>query len=186
VSEEHASSVYANALFAAARDTKHVGRVRQEFYDFAQAFSAMPELRHALLDPQIDGAAKRAVLTGVIEDASPLLANVLCLLLEKGRLALVPEIAVRYEQLAERAADLVEVRVKSAVPLPAATQDELRARLEKMTGREVRVIDCVDPAIVGGLSLHVGDDVLVDASVQTRIEQLRDRLSGASTKGASQ
>jgi len=186
VSEEHAAAVYANALFAAARDTRQVGRVRQEFYDFAQVFTAMPELRHALLDPQIARETKQAVLTGVIEDASPLLDNVLRLLLEKGRMVLVPDIAVRYEQLAERAADLVEVRVKSAVPLPAATQDELRARLEKMTGRDIRVIDCVDPAIIGGLSMHVGDAILVDASVQTRIEQLRDRLSGASTKGASQ
>ena len=186
MSEEHAAAVYANALFAAARDAKQVGRLRREVYNFAQVFAATPELRHALLDPQIAKAARRAVLMGVIEDASPLLGNVLSLLLEKGRLALVPEIAVRYEQLAERVADLVEVRVKSAVPLPAATQDELRARLEKMTGRDVRVIDCVDPSIVGGLSLRVGDDIEIDATVQTRIEQLRDRLSGASTKGASQ
>ena len=188
MSDERAAAVYAGALCAAARDAGEIERVRTELVDFAEIFAVSPELRGALLDPQIDRATRRKVLAAVTEGGSTLLVNALQFLLDRGRMTIVGPMAEEFERLAERAADVVEVQVTSAVPLAVATESDLATRLETATGRHVRMVNCVDPAVIGGLSLRLGDDIVVDASVRTRIERLRERLTSASasTKGASQ
>jgi F-type H+-transporting ATPase subunit delta len=184
VSEDRAAVVYAGALFAAAQDAGAVKDVRAQLADFAQAFATSPELRAALLDPQISRADKRRALTAVTAAGHPLLVNALHLLLVKGRMALLSGLAVEIERLAERATDVVEVEVTSAVPLAPAVERQLAARMQTATGRSVRLVKRVDAAIVGGLSVRIGDDVVVDASVRARAQQLRDRLTRASTRGA--
>ena len=174
--------VYAQALFDTAREAGAVEAVGRELGDFVAALAASPQLRHVLADPQIDTAAKTRVVADLTRDAQPLAANVLQLLLERGRFAVVDEVRDGYDALAAAEAAVLNVEVTSAVELTPALHSKIAARVEKVTGDRVELVERVDPDIVGGLVLRVGD-VIVDGSVRSRIRQLRRRLATAEVRG---
>ncbi len=182
MSEEQVAAVYARALFDAANAAGVVDPVRRELGDFVAALAASASLRDVLADPQIDSAAKRRVLAEITRGGEPLVGNTLLLLLERGRLAVIGELHQAYDGLAAAEARLVAVEVTSAVELTPETRKKIAARVAEATGRKVELAERVDPNIVGGLVLRVGD-VIVDGSVQARIRQLRRRLATAELRG---
>jgi F-type H+-transporting ATPase subunit delta len=111
------------------------------------------------------------------------LGNLAGLLLTRRRIALLPAISAEYERLLDAARGVVAATVTSATPLEAADEDALRQRVETMTGRTVRLAAVVDPSLIGGLTLQVGDRLL-DASVRGRLERLRSQLV-AGSRGTS-
>lgn len=177
-----AETVYARALFDAAREADAVEQVGRELGDFVAALAASAPLRGVLGDPQVDAAAKARVVNELTRGAQPLVTNTLCLLLDRGRFEIVDGMREEYDALAAVEADVVNVEVTSAVELTAATQDKIAARVAEVTGRRVEVARRVDPAIVGGLVLRIGDTI-VDGSVSARIRQLRRRLATAQLRG---
>ncbi len=178
MSETAVARVYAQALFDAAREAGVVERVGRELGDFAAALAASAALRHVLHDPQVDAGGKRRVVAELTHDAHPLLANALQLMLQKGRAPAIPGVAEHYAGLAAREADLVNVEVITAVALSASARERLVERVRAATGRRVQLAERVDPAVIGGLVLRIGD-VIVDGSVRARINQLRRRLQTA-------
>jgi F-type H+-transporting ATPase subunit delta len=182
VSQEQVARVYAQALFDAAQDAGAVEPVGRELDDFVAALAASASLRDVLADPQVDAAAKKRVLAEITREGQPLVGNALLLLLERGRFALVAEVSDVYEALAASQADLVKVEVTSAIALTEASREKIIARVGGAAGRRVELAARVDPDIIGGLVLRVGD-VIVDGSVQARIRQLRRRLATAELRG---
>ena len=180
--EENVARVYARALFDAARDARVVEPVGRDLGDFVVALAASASLRDVLADPQVDTAAKRRVLAEITREGQPLVGNVLQLLLERGRFGLTAAVREAYDGLAATEADLVKVEVTSAVELTAASRKKIAARVAEAAGRRVELAARVDPDIIGGLVLRVGD-VIVDGSVQARIRQLRRRLATAELRG---
>ncbi len=176
--EDNVARVYARALFDAAREARVVEAVGGDLGDFVAALAASASLRDVLADPQIDASAKQRILVEITRDGQPLVANALQLLLERGRFGLVAELREVYEALAAAEADVVKVEVISAVKLSAAVRKKIAARVAGVAGRRVELAARVDPDIIGGLVLRVGD-VIVDGSVQARIRQLRRRLATA-------
>jgi F-type H+-transporting ATPase subunit delta len=182
VSDGAVAKVYAQALFDAAQAAGVAEPVGRELGDFVAALAASPQLSHVLADPQIETSAKVRVVAELTRDAQPLVGNTLQLLLERGRFPIIEEVRAEYDALAAAEAAVVNVEVTSAVELTAATQQRITARVEEATGRRVELARRVDPAIVGGLVLRVGD-VIVDGSVRSRIRQLRRRLATAEVRG---
>ncbi len=182
MSEEQVARVYAQALFDAARDARAVEPVGRELGDFVAALAASAPLRHVLTDPQIDQSAKGRVLAEITRGGQPLLANALQLMLERGRFAALPALRQLYDALAAAEEGVVEVEVVSAAELPPETEKKITARVEEATGRRVELALRVDPSILGGLVLRIGD-VIVDGSVKARIRQLRRRLATAEVRG---
>jgi F-type H+-transporting ATPase subunit delta len=122
----------------------------------------------------------RQAVTGPVASQ---LGNLAGLLLGRRRVGLLPAISVEYERLLDNARGVVAATVTSAIPLEAHDEDALRQRVEAMTGRTVRLAAVVDPTLIGGLTLQVGDRLL-DASVRGRLERLRSQLV-ASGRGTS-
>jgi len=182
LSEENVARVYARALFDAAREARVVEPVGRDLGDFVAALAASASLRDVLADPRVDTSAKQRILVEITREGQPLVANTLQLLLERGRFGLVAELREAYEALAATEADLVKVEVTSAVELTAAAREKIAARVAEAAGRRVELAARVDPDIIGGLVLRVGD-VIVDGSVQARIRQLRRRLATAELRG---
>ena len=182
MSEEQVARVYAHALFDAAREAGVVEPVRGELRDFAAALAASASLRDVIADPQIDSAAKRRVLAEITREGQPLLASTLQLMLDRGRFIVVPELSAAYDALAVVEEGVVEVEVVSAAELSPETEKKIAARVHEATGRRVELARRVDPAIIGGLVLRIGD-VIVDGSVKARIRQLRRRLATAEVRG---
>jgi F-type H+-transporting ATPase subunit delta len=182
LSDDAAAKVYAQALFDAAQSAGVVEPVGRELGDFVAALAASGQLRGVLADPQIDTTAKVRIVAELTREAQPLVANVLQLLLQRNRFDIIEELRAAYDALAAVEAAVINVEVTSAVELTAANHKKIAARMEEATGRRVELAERVDPAIVGGLVLRVGD-VIVDGSVRSRIRQLRRRLATAELRG---
>jgi len=182
LSEEQVARVYAQALFDAARDAGVVEPVRRELGDFVAGLAASASLRKVLADPQLETSAKTRVLAEITRGGQQLLANTLQLMLERGRFAAVPELNSAYDALAIVEEGVVEVEVVSAAELSPETEKKIAARIKEATGRRVEMARRVDPSIIGGLVLRIGD-VIVDGSVKARIRQLRRRLATAEVRG---
>jgi len=97
------------------------------------------------------------------------------LLAQRGRFESFPALTAEFNRLLNRQRGVVEAVVTSASPLTAAETDAIRARIATMTGGGVDLRSMVDPALMGGLTIRVGDQLL-DASVRGRLERLRDQL----------
>ncbi len=142
----------------------------------AAATVASPEAARTVANPALPPAARREVLTMLLADriSRPAL-NLVVLLAQRGRIAALPAIVREYAGLVDRERGVVAATVSSALPLDAAELDAITARLRALTGSGVEVATAVDTALIGGLTVRVGDR-LIDASVRGRLERLRDRL----------
>jgi len=167
-----AAHVYANALFQAAREG---GRVRETDRDLQTLISSLgdqPVVLRALVNPGLPREAKHRILVKLLEGADPLARNGVLVLSEHGRLALLVDLQRAYSELAAADDQILPVTVTTAVELTKKELDALAKRISDAVGRTAEVTANVDPELIGGLVLRA-HDVLVDASIKRRLEELR-------------
>lgn len=168
---------YARAIFELAKEEGQVDAWAARLSTLRDAL-AQGEVRTILANPTIPVQRREEVAAALVPDGAGTEAvNLVRLLVGAGRLADVDRIAEEYERLADEDAGRVRATAITAVPLSPAESDRLTADLSRRLGQEVRLESRVDPAIVGGLVLRVGDRVM-DGSVATRLQQLRRHLAG--------
>lgn len=140
------------------------------------AVTTDPEVARVVDNPAVPATARREVLETLLGTRVGRLArNLVLLLAARGRIALLPAIAAEYKRLLDLERGVMPAIVTSAMPLEPADLAAVAARLGLVTGRTVEVEARLDPALIGGLTVRVGDQ-LIDASVRGRLERLRDRL----------
>jgi F-type H+-transporting ATPase subunit delta len=167
---------YARAFFEAAQKAGALDKARQDLRKFAQALRTDEAMSRALRHPLLSAAEKkRRALAAVGKGASPLLEKLLELLLAKKRLALVPVIAGQFDELADEAAGVRKVYVKSASPLDKAQVQDLERRLGKAWDLRVAAEVSVDENLIGGLTLRLGDKVW-DRSLRAQLRGMREKL----------
>ena len=172
---------YAEALLTLARkanDPRGWGRLIQ---DVADALQADRTLRLFLESPRVSADQKNEVLAKALQDRAPrLFVRYLQTLVNKGRQMLLPEIATEYHALLDEVEGRVHAHVTVARPASDADRDVIARQLAKTLGKEVVPHFTVNPAILGGVIVKVGDRVM-DGSVRRRLGLLRGRLlaSGA-------
>lgn len=111
------------------------------------------------------------------KNVSPLALNFLLLLVSRGRTFLIPFIARQFDDILRERTQHELVVVRSALPLSEAQRADLVQRLEAQTGKTITLEEAVDPEILGGLVLRVGDQLL-DLSIAGRLRRLREQLVG--------
>ena len=167
---------YAEALLALARkanDTDGWGRTATEV---ANAVSADVTLRNFLESPRVSVARKQQILGKAFQDRVPtLFLRFLQTLVAKGRQMLLPEIASEYQALLDEAEGRVHAQVTFARPASDAERDAVTRGLSRTLGKQVVPHVTIDPAIMGGVVVRVGDRVM-DGSVRRRMRLLRERL----------
>jgi F-type H+-transporting ATPase subunit delta len=102
--------------------------------------------------------------------------SLLVLLLENDRIALVPQIALAFGDLVDRREGIAKARITTAVPLKEPEQRELVTRLERESGRKLRATFAVDPTLIGGAKVQIGDH-LIDSSVRAKLVALGRQLA---------
>jgi F-type H+-transporting ATPase subunit delta len=177
------ASTYAEALYEAAVDGDAVPQVASDVDAFAAAVQESAELGMALEDPEIDSRSKATVIDALAADAHPLVRNFLHVLVDRGRIAEFLEIAEAFRERVARAEDRIEVEAVTAVPLPDDLRERVVESIRSKTNATVELTESVDPDVVGGLVLHVGE-VVVDGSVRHRLEELRRELTDAPVDAA--
>ena len=166
---------YAQALFQVAR-TGDPGQTRKEL-DAIAAVAANPQLRQFADAPKSAAAQVYDVICSVV--GMPLSAptqNLLRAVLDNGRLGVLPEIALQFHALANKGAGVSDAIVYSAFPIDAAALADVVAMLERRFKRKLDATLQVQPDLIGGIRVVVGDEVL-DTSVKARLQQMRVALT---------
>jgi F-type H+-transporting ATPase subunit delta len=169
---EEIATVYARSLFEVAREQDKLDVVREQLGQFADALSETRELQVFLFSPYFSTQEKKDGLERTVTDADAAVMNFLELLIEKHRMPAIFRIRSRYDALWEEENRLLPVQITSAVQLDEAIVKRLGDRISEQTGRKVELSSSVEPDILGGIVVRVGNSVL-DASVRNRLEQLR-------------
>jgi F-type H+-transporting ATPase subunit delta len=166
---------YAEALFKASGQADTAALVAQ-----VQALADVAghaQLRQFASNPKVTPAQVADVVASVLK--SPLadtVRNLLQTVIENDRLAALPDIAAQFQSLVNARSGVSDAVVHSAYPIAPAQLGEVVAALEKRFGRRLNARVVVDPALIGGIRVVVGDEVL-DTSVQARLEQMKAALT---------
>jgi len=169
---------YARAAFSIARDAGALP-AWSDALAFAARVAADPAVAALLGNPgllQADAVALLAPGAGQEGGADAMFGNFLGLLFENRRLSLLPEIAGMFDELRFEAERVVKAKVTSAVALPAAELDTIKAALEKRFGRAVEVEAAVDESLIGGAVIDAGD-VVIDGSLKGKLGRLQAALA---------
>jgi F-type H+-transporting ATPase subunit delta len=175
---EEIARVYARSLFEVAKEQDKLDVVREQLGEVADAVSADRELQIFFFSPYFSTEEKEDGLRKVIDGADPAVLNFLELLVEKHRMPALFRIRRVYDELWEHENKLLPVEITSAVELDEEIAQRIGDQIGKQTGQHVELTKTVDPDIIGGLVLRVGNSIL-DASIRTRIETLRKNVAKA-------
>ena len=175
---EEIPSVYARSLFEVAQEQDKLDKVRDQLGEFADALGETRDLQVFFFSPYFSTAEKEDGLERVVSDADPVIVNFLKLLIEKHRMPVIFRVRAEFDRLWEEENKLLPVQVTSAVELPKDTVKQIGDRIAEQTDRKVDLSSHVDPDILGGIVVRVGNSVL-DASVRNRLEQLRRQVARA-------
>ena len=138
-------------------------------------FMSDPEVRRVLENTRVSQDPKQRLIDAALADLPALPLNLARLLVRKHRTGLAAEIASQFNQLVEAESGIQHARAVTAVPLSEAEQTALEQRLQAQTGHKVILDVDVDPALLGGLVVQIGDR-LIDASTRARLEAMRESL----------
>ncbi len=169
---------YAQAAFAVAKEHDQLEHWEQRL-PALEALASDAEVEEFVQNPAIPLEAKIQLVERLFpSDDDRFVRNLLILLLERGRWHQLRDVVEAFRQLLREARGVVEVELVTAVPLEAQEVDRLRQELERRLQRPVQLHLSVDPELLGGAVLRIGDEVF-DASVRTQLTALRRQLIGA-------
>ena len=175
---EEIAEVYARALFEAAKDDGVLDRAHEEVGQFADALDEDRNLQVFLFSPYFSSEEKKDGIRRIVSDADERVLNFLELLAERHRMPALFRIRRIFDSLWAEENKLLPVVVTSATELDAGLVEDIGNRIQEQTGRTVELSSRVDPDVLGGLMVRVGNMVL-DATVRNRLEQLRKQVAKA-------
>lgn len=168
---------YAEALFAAVKADAAATQVCAEELRELSRLIAMDDVRSALSDPRLEDHQRIELLDALLRNRqqSTQLKNFVRLLVENDRLLLLPMISEQFEALKDSADGVAQARIVSAFALDDSQVSELIQMLEPKFNIKLKPHVTVDPTLIGGIRVVVGDHVL-DTSVQAQLNRMRDAL----------
>jgi ATP synthase F1 delta subunit len=173
---EEIAQVYARSLFEVAKDAGKLDAVREQLGQFADALDAQRELSVFFFSPYFSTQEKKDSLHRAVEGADDTVVNFLELLVEKHRMPAIFRIRRVLDAMWREENKMLPVQLTSAIELDAETVENLGRTIGERTGRKVDVTATVNPDILGGIVLRVGNSIL-DASIRNRLESLRKQVA---------
>jgi F-type H+-transporting ATPase subunit delta len=173
-----ASLQYATALADIALEQGAAEPVKKQLEDFGAAYADSVELRNVLSSPAVERTAKLGVIEKLAArlGASRIVRNFLFVVVDNQRTHLLPEILQTFENVIRQRQGMAEADVTSAAELTAPQKTQLQQTLERLTGRKIQAKYSLDPALLGGAVVRIGDTIY-DGSVRNRLNQMRARLA---------
>jgi ATP synthase F1 delta subunit len=175
---EEIANIYARALFEVGQENDILDDLRDQLGEFADAMDESRELQVFFFSPYFSSEEKKDGISRVVEGGDERFVHFLELLAEKHRVPAIFRIRRRFDELWAQENRLLEASVTSAVELDDKTVKGIGKRIEEETGRRVELTREVDPDVLGGLVVRVGNTIM-DASVRGRLERLRKQVARA-------
>jgi F-type H+-transporting ATPase subunit delta len=173
-----ASLQYANALADVVLQQGAAEPARKQLGEFEAAYTESAELRNFMASPAISREAKHGVVEKLVArlGASRIVRNFLFVIVDNQRTHLLPQIAASFEQVLRQRQGVAEAEVSSAVALGDTQKAALLRNLESLTGKKIQANYSLDPALLGGAVVRIGDTIY-DRSVRNQLNRLRARLT---------
>jgi ATP synthase F1 delta subunit len=172
---EEIAAVYSRSLFEAALEHDKVDEVREQLGEFAEALAADRELQVFFFSPYFSTQEKKEGLHKAVSGAEAIFLNFVDVLVENHRMPVLFRIRRDYDDLWREHNKRLPVHITSAVELDDATVSHIGERIQEQTGRQVELASTVEPDILGGIVVRVGNQVL-DASIRNRLDTLRKQV----------
>jgi F-type H+-transporting ATPase subunit delta len=168
---------YARALFEMAQAEGVVSRVEEELFRLRELLKANPELFQFLKDPNIKPEGKRTALGDLFQGrVHPLVLSTLISLSDQDRAGRVLHVIEDFSTIAAGARQTITGEVTVVVTLDDATLTRRPTELSRITGKNVKLLQKIDPAILGGAIITVGEQI-IDGSLRRKLDQLKDKLA---------
>ena len=173
-----ASLQYANALADIALAQGAAGPAGKQLHDFDAAYSHSAELRTFLASPAVTVQDKHAVIERIVArlGASKIIRNFLFVIADHRRTQLIPEVIAAFHEVLRQRQGVAEAEISSAVELSAKQKKELAAMLARLTGKEIETKYALDPGLLGGAVVRIGNTIY-DGSLRSRLNEMRARLA---------
>jgi len=175
---EEIAQVYARSLFEVAKERDELDEVRAQLGQFADALQENRELATFFFSPYFSTEEKKDGLHRVVEGALETVSNFLELLVENHRMPVIFRIRREFDRMWEEENRLLPVEITSAVTLDESVAARIGEEIGRQTGRRVQLTSTVDPDVLGGIVVRVGNSIL-DASIRNRLENLRKQVARA-------
>ena len=172
---EEIAEVYARSLFEVATEHDKLDLVREQLGEFAEALNESHELQMFFFSPYFSTDEKQDGLRRTVTEADESFLNFLSLLLENHRMPVIFRVRREYDRLWREANHLLAVQITSAVELDPSVAERVGDEIGRQTGRTVELTSAVDPEILGGIVVRVGNSI-IDASIRTRLDNLRKQV----------
>lgn len=167
--------VYGNSLFALAKEESIDLNLLEELKEIDALFSEEKDFFSMLDAPQISLEEKLKIADDVFAGCNLYVQNTIKLLIEKRSVAAFHYLAVQYEKMCLKAHNIEKVTAISAVPLSQKQQDALKEKLKTQLGKEITLINKIDPSILGGVVLRT-DSLQIDGGVKHRLEEIKKEI----------
>jgi len=173
-----ASLQYANAMADIALAQGAAEPAAKQLLEFGGAYEQSAELRTFLASPAVSMEAKHAVIEKIAArlGASKIIRNFLFVLADHRRTQLIPEVIATFHQVIRQRQGVAEAEISSAIELSAAQKKEMAATLARLTGKKIETKFALDPALLGGAIVRIGDTIY-DGSLRSRLNEMRARLA---------
>jgi F-type H+-transporting ATPase subunit delta len=175
---EEIAEVYSRALFDVAQEHDILDDVHDQLAQFADELDKNRDMQVFFFSPYFSSQEKKDGIGKLIEGADEHFVRFLELLAERHRMPAVFRIRRDFDELYAEERKLLPVTVTSAVELDEGTVKEIGRKIEENTGRKVELTAKVDPYVIGGLVMRVGN-IVMDGSIRARLERLRKQVAKA-------
>jgi ATP synthase F1 delta subunit len=175
---EELGQVYARALFQSAMEHDSLDEIQQQLTIWADALAENKDLQTFFFSPRFSTAEKKDAIRKIIDGGDEHFLNFLELLAERHRLPVTFRIRRTFDEMWREEHKMLPVEVTSAIELDDKLIKSIGDRIQEQTGRRIEMTSKVDPDIIGGLVLRVGNRIL-DASVSGRLQRLRRQITRA-------
>ena len=163
---------YAKAVLSLATDQKAVEAVNNDMKLISKTIAENKDLSVMLQNPVVRPSVKKTVLNEVFKNTSTITGNLVTTLITNKRIALLEQVASKYNQLYDTLNGIQIAKVTTAVPLTDDLKTKVLAKVKELTGKEVEVVNLIDENILGGFILRVGD-IQYNASIANKLNKLK-------------
>jgi F-type H+-transporting ATPase subunit delta len=163
---------YAKAVLSLASDRKSTDAVNADMKLIANTIAQSKDLSDTLQSPVISSVVKKSVLLEVFKKSDKTTLSLIDTLVSNNRIAVLGDVAVKYNQLYDQSKGIELATVTTAIPLTDALKAKVLAKAKELTGKDIEVESIVDESILGGFILRIGD-IQYNASISNQLSKLK-------------
>lgn len=163
---------YAKAVLSLASDQKSADAVNDDMRLIVNTIAESKDLSNVLQSPVISSAVKKSVLLEVFKKSNKTTLSLINTLITNNRIAILSDVALKYNQLFDQSKGIELATVTTAIPLTDALKQQVLAKAKELTGKDIEVESIVDENIIGGFILRIGD-IQYNASIANQLSKLK-------------